>query len=205
MSPSCRRVVSMFTVLAALIAVPAQASASAACTPTGDASQVFLPWADVANYGLAPDGGVENGAGVWSLSGSAGIVGGNESFFVEDEGDSNALGLPSGSAATTAATCVGLEYPTVRFFAKSSGTSLLSSLRVDVVYTEAATGLTVSAPIGVVTPSASWQPTAPMAIVVNTLGALSEDGKVAASVRFTPVGVGAWQIDDIEVDPWRGP
>jgi hypothetical protein len=30
-------------------------------------SQVFLPWADVANYTLAPGGDFENAAGRWSL------------------------------------------------------------------------------------------------------------------------------------------
>ncbi len=139
------------------------------------------------------------------MAGGAASTDGNESFFVGAPTDSRSLRVPSGSGATSAPTCVGLEWPTIRFFARSSGTSLLSSLRVDVLSESGSTGATRSITIGAATPGSSWRPTSQMVMIVNTLGALSEDGMVPVAFRFTPVGAGSWQIDDLYIDPWRGP
>ncbi|HEX6390090.1 MAG TPA: hypothetical protein VFZ89_11595 [Solirubrobacteraceae bacterium] len=168
-------------------------------------SQPFLPWADLANYALSPNGGLETGASGWTLSGAAATGPGNESYYVGGSGDNRSLSVPAGSSAMSAPMCVGLEWPTIRFFARSSGTGLLSLLKVDVVVDDALLGGTKAVPIGVVTPSGSWQPTLPMVMVVNTLGALSKDGMLPVAFRFTPVGSGTWSVDDLYVDPWRGP
>src|SRR5712671_1539272 len=45
-------------------------------------SQPFAPWADFANYTPVPGGSFEAGAPVWSLTGGAKVVSGNESFGV---------------------------------------------------------------------------------------------------------------------------
>ena len=52
--------------------------------------------------------------------------------------------------------CVGIEHPTIRFFAKrnSGGLLGLSTMRVDVLF-ESTLGLVSSLPIGVVTPTSS--------------------------------------------------
>ncbi|MDQ3632625.1 MAG: hypothetical protein M3417_15420 [Actinomycetota bacterium] len=193
---------------AALLAPGAQAgpiSSEADCSASPKLTQPFLPWADLASYALSPDGGLEAGATGWRLSGGAATTSGNERFFVGGSTDRRSLSLPSGSSATSAPTCVGLEWPTIRFFTRSSGTSLLSSLRVDVLFESAATGATRSLQIGAATPGGTWEPTPQMVMLVNTLGALSEDGMVPVAFRFTPVGTGSWQVDDLYVDPWRGP
>src|SRR5437764_14026832 len=51
--------------------------------------QPFLPWADVANYVLSPEGTFEGGAKGWNLSGGASVVSGNESYFVHGPGESH--------------------------------------------------------------------------------------------------------------------
>jgi len=178
---------------------------AADCTAQHPLTQPFVPWFDYANYALSPDGGLEAGAAGWTLSGGATTTAGNESFAVGGATDGRSLSLPSGSSAMSAPICVGLQWPTIRFFSRASGTWLLSLLRVDVVFDDALTGATRSLTIGLATRGGDWQPSAAMLTVINNLGALSKDGLVPVAFRFTPVGSGTWQIDDLYVDPWRGP
>lgn len=191
--------------LAAPLAHAGPIGDGADCSVQSPLSQPFLPWADPASYALAPDGGLEHGAAGWTVSDGAATTAGNERFLVGGVTDSRALSLPSGSSATSPPSCVGLEWPTIRVFTRSSGTSLSSSLRVEILYDSLLTGETQSVQIGAVTPGADWQPTPQMAAIVNTLGALTKDGMVPVAYRFTPQGAGSWQIDDLYVDPWRGP
>jgi hypothetical protein len=176
---------------------------AADCSAQSASSHPFSPWLDFASYRPSPDGGFENGAAGWSLNGGSATVAGNESYDVGGSADARSLRIPSGSSAVSAPTCVGLSEPTVRFFARSS--SGLSVLKVDVVVDDALSGAPKAIPLGVVTPSGSWQPSLPMVIVVNNLGALTSAGMLPVAFRFTPVGFGSWQIDDLYVDPWRGP
>jgi hypothetical protein len=191
--------------LAAPAALAGPISANADCTAQAPLARVFNPWLDLANYSQSPDGGVENDAAGWTLSGDAAVVAGNETYAVGGAGDGQSLSVPAGSSVTSAPTCVGLEWPTIRFFARSSGTSLLSLLRVEVLFEDGLTGGTRALPAGVVLPNSSWQPTLPMLMVVNTFGALTRDGMIPVAFRFTPFLSGRWQIDDLYVDPWRGP
>ena len=182
----------------------AQASPLVATAESCDAqelSQPFMPWADPAHYTLAPDGGFEDHGKTWSLEGGAEVVSGNESYYVRDAGDKRSLKLPGGSSATSAAMCVGIEHPTLRLFARNTG-SPLSTLKVEVHYVDGF-GETQSAPIGLVTAGGSWQPTLPMAIGVNLLPLLPGE-RTPVAFEFTPKGFGGeWRIDDVYVDPYR--
>ena len=186
------------------LAPSAQASppvASAESCDSHEFSQPFMPWADPANYTLAPNGGFEDKGAGWSLGGGAGIAAGNESYFVGGARDKRSLRLPSGSSATSAPMCVGIEYPTIRLFTRNTG-SPLSSLEVKVHYVDSF-GDARSATIGMVGASGTWQPTQPMAIGVNMLPLLPGE-RTSVSFEFTPVGAGGeWQIDDVYVDPYR--
>lgn len=191
-------------VIAGLAVVPSAAHASLLATDatTCDSqslSQVFLPFADVANYTVAPGGNAESADGL-SLSGGASIVAGNEPFNVGGAGDSSALSLPSGSSATTGTMCVGIGHPDMRFFAKSSGTNLFSSLRVDVNF-QGVLGLQ-RLTIGTVLPNGSWT-LSPTYLVVANLLPLLPGNMTPASFSFTPQGAGTWTVDDIYVDPYR--
>ncbi len=167
--------------------------------PSKPLKQPFLRWLDPAHYVLAPGGTIERGSGVgaWTLSGGARAVDGNEAYYVNSRSDSRSLSLPRGASATTPPICVALDYPTMRFFSRSSG--LLPLLRVDVLF-EGPTGH-VSAPIGVATPSGSWQPTLPMVVVANLLAPLPGD-LAPVAFRFKAVS-GSWSVDDVYVDPKR--
>lgn len=188
----------------ALAPAAAQAGPLVASAPNCDEqtlSQPFLPWADPAQYTLAPNGGFEQGSSKWSLSGDAAVVSGNESYYVRSADDSKSLRLGSDSSATSGTVCVGIEHPTLRLFARNTG-SALSTLRVDVLFEDAA-GNVNSAPIGVLIAGQSWQPTAVMPLVVNLLPLLPGE-RTPVAFEFTPQGAGGnWRIDDVYVDPWR--
>ena len=162
--------------------------------------QPFLPWADVANYVLAPNGTFEQGAARWTLSGGASPVGGNETYYVHAAGEATSLAMPSDSVATSNAMCVGIEHPTLRLFARSTG-SALSSLDVEVLFEDAA-GSVHSLTIGRLSAGSSWKPTVVMPIVANLLPLLPGE-RTAVAFRFSAHGGGTWQIDDVYVDPYR--
>ena len=163
-------------------------------------SPVFSPWLDPADYVLAPGGTAESGD-QWTFSGGSGISAGQEPWNVVGDGGTSSVRLPAGSSATTDSICVGIEHPTLRFFAKSSGTNLLSTLRADVLF-EDAFGNVRALPVGLVRPSSSWTPTLPMVLVVNLLPLLPGE-RTAVAFRFVPQGSGSWSVDDVHVDPWR--
>jgi hypothetical protein len=180
--------------LAALaFAVPSGAWASG-CTQQ-PLSQTFLPWLDVAWYVPAPDGGLEGGAGDWTLRNGAKVVAGNNPYLAGDR----SLALPAAASATTAPMCIGIEHPTLRLFARNTGAPL-STLTVSVVFSDLL-GVTRSLPVGVIGAGDSWSPTPVMPILVNLL-ALTGDQQVA--FRFTTLDDrGAWTIDDVYVDPYK--
>jgi hypothetical protein len=160
--------------------------------------QVFLPWMDFANYVPAPGGFAESTTG-WKLAGGAALVAGNEPWKVSG-GGSRALALPVGSRATTSAMCVGIGHPTMRFFARRTSGSLLSTLNVEVLF-EGPLGLVLNLPIGAVVGGGAWQLTLPFPVVASLLPLLP-GSMTPVAFRFTPVG-GAWQLDDVYVDPWK--
>src|SRR5689334_2937693 len=67
-------------------------------------------------YAAAPDGGFENGASGWTLTGSAHVVTGNEPWMVAGPGQSHSLSLPAGSSATSPPMCIGLLSDGMRLF-----------------------------------------------------------------------------------------
>ena len=149
----------MRTALAPVVALLAllafAAPASAAC-PEQDVSRAFLPWLDLAWYEPAPDGGLEAGAGAWTLTGGAAIADGGR----PNGGGALSLALPAGATATTAPACITLAHPTIRFFTRGSG-PLTVSVLVD----------GAELPIGVALGGGAWAPSLPLPVVVNLLGA----------------------------------
>lgn len=189
--------------LAGLVAAaPAHAGVLVASAPSCDVqsvSQPFLPFADFAQYTPAPDGGLEQGGSSWTMSGGAQVVADNESYQAGGDADASSLSLPAGSSATTAPMCVGIEHPDMRFFVKRSGGWLLSSLRVEALYEDAA-GNEHSLTIANVGGSSAWRPSPVVPIVVNLLALLPGDHTPVA-FRFTPNDNASWSVDDVYVDP----
>jgi len=163
--------------------------------------QPFARWLDPASYVLVAGGTFESAGSGWSLS-KASRVTGNETFYVHGAGEKWSLSLPAGSSATSPSTCVGLGEPTLRLFARNTG-SLLSTLKVEVQF-EDSTGKVRSLTVGLLTGTGTWQPTLPLPVLANLLPLLPNQN-TAVAFRFTPQGAGgSWRIDDVYVDPWRG-
>lgn len=194
-------------VLAALFlsATSANAGVLVSSAPDCDAQPLFTPfspWLDFASYTPVRGGDFESSAAGWALSGAAAVANGNETFNVSGGGASS-LTIPGGSSATSPVMCVGIEHPTLRFFAKRNTGGLLglSTLRVDVLF-ESTLGLVSSLPIGVVTPTGTWQPSLPMTVLVNLLPVL-DGGYTPVQFRFVPILGGSWSVDDVYVDPYN--
>jgi hypothetical protein len=176
--------------------IPASAPASAGC-PSKPVSQVFLPWADPAYYSLVPDGGFEVRGGAWQLSDGARFVDDNESFYVRAPGDTWSLVIRAGASATSAPVCIGLDHPTLRLFARTTGGGMTQTLQVYVDYTDLA-GFRRSQQIAVLGPSSSWTPTLPIPITTNAIMSLT-----STNVRFRfEAPDGDWRVDDVYVDPY---
>ena len=171
--------------LAALALAAPQAQAACSELPL---ERTFLPWHDIAFYQEAPDSGFEAG-GSWTLAGDAAVVDGNQPYFA----GSKSLELPQGASATTAPICVTVEHPTIRFFARNTG-SALSPLNVTVQF-KTLLGLQLELPVGVVLGGGEWQPTLPLLMLGNLL---------SNEVRFRLAAApdSAWQVDDVYVDPY---
>jgi hypothetical protein len=161
--------------------------------------QPFARWLDNSSYILAPSGSFEDGAGGWSLDGVS-VVSGNESYYVGGSSDSRSLRINAGESVLSPVMCVGIDRPTLRFFARSSaGLLSLSTMAVSVRF-ETSLGLVAELPVGVVTPGTRWSPTLSMPVLASLLPLLPND-MTPVQFRFTPVGGASWWIDDVYVDP----
>jgi hypothetical protein len=184
------------------IAAPANAgilTASASNCGDESLSQPFGQFGDHAQYKQVHGADFEGTTEGWTLIGGAKVVSGNEPWKVGGSADGKSLVLPAGSSVITPASCVGLQEPTVRFFAKKNS-GLLSTLAVS-VYVKTSLGLVVPVPVGVVLGNGQWKATPAMLIVANLLPLLPGD-RTPVAFQFTPL-LGSWQIDDVFVDPYR--
>jgi hypothetical protein len=159
----------------------------------------FVPWGDNADYVLAPDGAVENGAGEWTLRNGASVVDGNSPFYSNGPSDSHSLSIPQGGTASTATMCIGKEHPTIRFFAKNQSSSI-SNLYVQ-VEVETIFGREVSLPVGIERGNQNWEPSTSMRLVVNYLN-IAPSAYTPVEFKFTARN-GDWLVDDVYVDPRR--
>ena len=173
-------------------------SQSAGPCPSYPMSQVFSKWLDPMRYTLAPGGSFESSAGL-TFTGGAKIVAGNETFYVNKTTDKNSVLIPRGGTVTTGPICVGLDKPTVRFFARRPKFALLPLLTVEGVYTTRSGGTAALPLVGVPLAGSSWS----LQLPFITTGALLELGDTTM-MRFRIRAVsGDWQVDDFYVDPLR--
>jgi hypothetical protein len=188
----------------ALAAVPA-AEANVLSLLPGSCSgetftQPFAQFGDNNNYVLVPGGDFEAGRIPWGTTGGAGRVGGNESFNVTAADDSSSLSLPAGSSATSMAVCANIYKPTLRFFARNTGSSS-SRLNIDVYYPGLLGGVQ-KARVGTIGGGANWSPTGVTQLTVQNLLATLSLSRTVIAFRFSPAdSAGHWTIDDVYVDP----
>jgi hypothetical protein len=163
-------------------------------------SQPFTPWGDSSHYVLVPGGTFENGLTGWGVSGGAGLTAGNESFAVSGPGSAS-LALPAGSSAQSPASCTNIYHPTLRFFARNTG-SAASHLTVQALYPGLLGGVQ-TANVATISGSSAWAPTQAVNLLLpNLLSTLSLNETIIA-FRFVPAdSAGKWSIDDVYLDPF---
>jgi hypothetical protein len=175
----------------ALVILFAGASAAQAACSYPDAEQVFSAWGDKRYYELAPDGGLEEGGTGWELAGGASLIGENEDSFLNDAADETSLSIPYGGSATSPPVCVDESTPVFRLMARNSGDDH-SKLIVTVTYLDATKAKTKD-----IRAESDWEPTDAMKL--EAAGAEER----AARISFSPEDdEGAWQVDDLYVDPF---
>jgi hypothetical protein len=183
--------------LGAGAATPASSHAALGVACPDPTFQPFQPWSDGSSYAFASNGGFENGAYGWTLSGDARVVAGNEKFHVHNAADSHSLRLGAGSSATSPPMCIGLFSTKMRFFlANRSGAD--ARLHVQAVYRGGFGQVLGLADAGTLSAGSEWQPSSRFVM----LGGLAPLLTSSVSFRFTPVGANAdWRIDDLYLDP----
>lgn len=208
-------------VVACAVAVPLAAAATTpwngvgtalavACEPAkAQSRQVFSAFGDTSSYIPAPSGTFETGTTGWTLTGGAGVVAGNETYYVGGRKDKASLRLPSGASATSPAICVGVEHPYSRLFAKGpSG----ATLGIDLLYVDGS-GNPGSFTIAKMTGTGSWAVSPKLYtgsfllsgfsdLSTTTTAKSATSSYTAIAYRFTSSG-GAFQVDDLFVDPFK--
>lgn len=186
--------------LAALLVAPA-ATASAAtsvlpCT-TRSTTTPFTQWGDTNSYFTLPGGTFETGTAGWTLSGGAGVTGGNEPWKVISGPNTSSLNLPAGAAATAPSLCIATAEDSMRLFYKSPGVST-AYLRVTIHVTS---GVNVADNTYDINGAASGWAVSQRIMLPDIR---DKSGQQTVTVSFTQVGTrAAWQVDDVEIDPWR--
>ncbi|HWM63019.1 MAG TPA: hypothetical protein VNP96_03420 [Solirubrobacterales bacterium] len=185
--------------IASMALVLSAGSAQAACSYTG-AEQVFGQWGDRHHYVLAPDGGFEAGGSGWSLTGGATTVAGNESYYLNEPGDSRSLSLPAGSKAVSPPICMSLDTPMFRMLARNTGDPS-SRLRVEAVYK--LLGLVRTKAVSTVVAGPTWAPTQQMSTVLSLATIIGVLIPSSIQIHITPLdSKGQWQVDDLYIDPF---
>jgi len=195
--------------LASAAAMTASAAAPAHAATLGLAcpnptSTPFVPWGDRANYAAVPDGGFENNAAGWTLTGGAHVVSGNEPWMVGNAADTHSLSLPAGSSATSPPMCIGLLSSQMRLFIQNTGAAS-SNMRVQVIYNGGVGALLggLGSTLGIsdratFAGTKTWQPSAQYLMLGGVLPLLTQ----SVQFRFTPLSTGGnWRIDDVYLDP----
>jgi hypothetical protein len=170
---------------------------SAADCPPRTIVQPFVPFGDTADYFLTPGGDMTAGPWTWAFQYGAAIVPGSNPFNLSGSSDSTVLRVPAGGSAVSPKLCVGRDDPTLRFVARSSGSS--PSLRIDALFL-GTSGEVRSDYVGTLTGVTGWTPTRQIQIHTSSRAAVGD--KTAIAFVFTAQR-GSWDVDDLFVDPYR--
>jgi hypothetical protein len=178
--------------------------ASAPSCDNGATSQPFTAWGDSNSYFLVPGGSFEGSTAGWTLNGAR-VVGDQEPWRVKRDSGTHALTIPASRSVVSPTVCVGIENPSMRFFAHRSGGGLLgaTSQLVVTARVETSLGLVVELPVGTInalTNGTTWNRT-PAQIVIASLLPLLPGQHTPIQFRFAAVGTADWVIDDVFVDP----
>ncbi len=174
-------------------------AAFASC-PAQPLSSPFSQWGDANSYFLIPGGSFEGTPDQvgWTLN-NATLTAGNEPFGVGGPSDAQSLAIQAGGSATSPYFCVDDTMSDLRFFAQQ--VSAGSDLRIRALVQTADGVMTV--PVADLADGSmpAWAPTQP---ITGDTAAIPDGASIMVALRFSvPATAGAWQLDDIYIDPWR--
>jgi hypothetical protein len=196
-------------ILLSLSAVPAAQAGTTSTTTTPTVvscdyayEQPFSTWGDTSLYGLTPTGSFEAGtASGWALSGGAAVrAPGNP---LRPTSSLYSLSLPAGSTATSPPICIEAGTPTARLFANTPvrNSAYGAALKVEIIYTDAGTGKTVTRPVTTLAQKTGWGAAEQMALGGPLSVKPGKDGRMTVRYKFTPLYKTGWSIDDLFIDP----
>jgi hypothetical protein len=178
----------------------AGAGAASASCPTQPLTTPFSQWGDTNSYFLIPGGSFEGTPDQvgWSLS-NASLTTGNEPFNVGGASDGQSLTIDAGGSATSPYFCVDDTMSDMRLFANEASAG--SDLQVQALV-QTDRGVTAIPLADLADGSVpNWAPTQP---ITGDTAAIPSGHSVMVALQFqVPATAGAWQLDDIYVDPWR--
>lgn len=176
-------------------------SAQAACAPTAS-TKAFQRFGDQADYTLLSGGAFESSMGGWSLNGAS-VISGNETFKVRSSSDARSLAVPARSKVVSPTFCIGTEHPTFRLFARKLSGSW-ATMVVKLRWTDSRGGVnetTIASLDGA--RYSTWQPTPSLPLAL-TLPLTAASQSITGQIVLDPEDTGgAWQVDDIFIDPSR--
>lgn len=184
--------------LAALpVGIGAPAHALDACT-TRTLSQPFTNWSDTNYYFPVTSGTFESGSSGWSPGAGVSRVNENEPWKVAGSGGYS-LKIPAGSSASTPEMCLTATEDSARFFYKSPGGGV--GLQVTIKATNSITHSLWTTSFTITTGTfGGWQ-VSPRIALPDVRGTTGTENVVITLAA--PGGGGAWQIDDVFIDPSR--
>ena len=186
---------------ATTLAMFASTGAALAC-PVPSTTQAYASLGDSSSYFPVPDGNLADPAlPGWTLV-NASLTPGGDPFNVNGQTSPNSVTVSAGGWVQTAPFCVDSTMPTFRFAANQTATG--SPLQVSIVgQSPGVVGYTIN--LGSLADGSvnGWTAVAPLALTGGVT--LQPGASYMASLRFRVPswGGGAWQIDDIYVDPYR--
>lgn len=182
--------------LTAIVAVIATTSAAAGATgscPAKTFKQAFSKYGDKGQYFLVPNGGFESGTTGWTLGGSASVVAGNETAYLNSASDTKSVKLTPNGWVRTVAFCVTPQDLTVRLMVKGAS----GQLKFDAKVVSGGNIRTWSTQVSA--GSSGWRPSQVIQFAMSN----QYVGASTLELTFTAIG-STWQIDDIFVDPFKG-
>jgi hypothetical protein len=159
----------------------------------GALAPTFAPWGDSSNYYFPANGGFENGAAGWTLSGGAAVVDGNEPFFLNSTTDTHSLAIPAGGGASVSL-CYGVLYPALRFMVRGDGATVHVWIS-----TQNLLGVVSTLDGGTFSAGSAWAPSPKLSTLLSAV--VAPFGTKSMQLHVDVSGAPA-QIDDLYVDPF---
>jgi hypothetical protein len=187
---------------ASITLLAAASSASAAGCAATTTAKVFSKYGDTADYRLAPGGNFESALTGWTLTGAS-VIAGNEIFAVGSNTDTKSLALSATGKVVSAPFCVGIEHPTFRIVArKTSGT--WATLLVKIRATDSAGHVNETTIAGLNGSNYTKWTISPSMQLATALPLWAAGQTTNVQIVLDPEDSGgAWQVDDIYIDPLR--